>query len=84
MQKMITECKLKAQALKNKNREERRVMCKVDPLLSRKVLVPGDRWNIGGYCAGVVTRRGKFTPRGSTKKQVGYCVKYLSDNKIEW
>ena len=25
----------------------------------------------------------KFTPRGGTKRIMGYCVKYVDDNKIE-
>ena len=81
---MIDECKAKAKMLKEQNREARRVNRKVDPLLGQRVLLPGDRWNRGGYFLGVVTRRGKFRPRGERKNRVGYCVKYVEDNVIEW
>ena len=81
---MIDECKSKAVVMKAKHREERRATRKRDPLLGQRVLIPGERWNIGRYCAGVIIRRGQFIPRGETKRIIGYCVKYVDDNKIEW
>ena len=84
IQKIIEECKVKATALKTKHREARRSTHKIDPVLGQRVLVPGDRWDIAGYCAGVVTSRGKFIPRGERKKQIGYCVKYVEDDVTEW
>lgn len=84
IQKIIDECKAKAAVLKTKNREARHSTRKVDPVLGQRVLVPGSRWNLGGYFAGTVTRRGKFRPRRERKSQVGYCVKYVYDDKTEW
>ena len=84
VQKMISECKEKAKVMRAKNRESRCGTRKVDPILGQKVLLPGDRWNLTGYYAGVVTRRGMFIPRGERKKRVGYCVKYVADAVIEW
>ena len=82
--KMISECKVKAAVLKSKHREERRSTRKRDPLLGQRVLLPGDRWNIGGYHPGVITRRGKFRPRGGVKQITGYFVKYAGDDDNQW
>ena len=85
VQKMISECKEKAKVVRAKNRASRHGTRKVDPILGQKVLLPGHRWNLPGYYAGVVTRRGKFVPRGERKKRTtGYCVKYVEDSVTEW
>ena len=60
IQKMIEECRVKATALKTKHLAARRSTHKVDPVLGQRVLLPGDRWDLADYYAGVVEKVSSF------------------------
>lgn len=83
-QDLIQSCKQKAIEVKSKVKKSRRSNTKHDPLLGRWIIVPGERWDIGGYHKGVVVSVGKYYPTRSRKQQYGYEVRMLEDGIKEW
>ena len=83
-QDLIKSCKQKSIEVKSKVKKSRRSNTKHDPLLGRWVIVPGERWDIGGYHKGVVVSVGKYYPPRCRKQQYGYEVHMIEDGVKEW